>query len=229
MVATCQDMGLGAASAFAGPAKWRSLGTRLEWSSASSEDASLMADVYNHWVKHGARVPMVLPTTEQRVRVMIADLQRCGYPVWCFWYGDELVGWCSWGPFPWGGSGTLGVSDFSVYVLPQWVGVGVGAQAVFLAYRQRHVIGFHSLVVWVLRGNRLSRNLAHGVGLQRWGVLPSVVDAGDSMRLDVELWGCHLDNAAWCAHMDRLGTRLEKRMGGWVRERRKAVATPALV
>lgn len=224
-----KEMALGATPMRAESATRQRLGAGLEWSSARSEDALAMADVYNHWVEHGARVPMMLPTTEQRVQVMIADLQGRGYPVWCFWHGYELVGWCSWGPFPWGGSGTLGVSDFSVYVLPEWVGLGVGAQAVFLAYRRRHAIGFHSLVVWVLRGNRLSRNLANGVGLQRWGVLPSVVESGGSMRHDVELWGCHLDNAAWCAHMDRLGARLERRMGGWMRERRGAIVAPVVV
>ncbi len=222
-------MAIGVTPMRATPVECQHLGAGLEWSVARSSDALAMAGVYNHWVKHGARVPMALPTTAQRVQAMIADLQGHGYPVWCFWHGDELVGWCSWGPFPWGGSGTLGVSDFSVYVVPEWVGVGVGAQAVFLAYRRRHLTGFHSLVVWVLSGNRLSRNLAGGVGLQRWGVLPSLVDLGGQTRFDVELWGCHLDNETWCAHMDRLGARLERRMGGWMRERGKALVAPAAV
>lgn len=200
------------------------LGALIEWARARPQDAVQMAEVYNHWVAHGSRVPGVLPTTEQRVRLMAAELQGRGYPVWCFWAGNELVGWCSWGPFHWGGSGTLGVSDFSIYVLPSWVGAGIGAQAVFLAYRHLPLMGFKSLVVWVLRGNRLSRNLANGVGLQHWGTLPRLVEACDSLRFDVELWGCHLDDPMWCARMDRLAPRLERRFGGWMRERSMVAA-----
>jgi L-amino acid N-acyltransferase YncA len=207
------------------PTPRRALGDRIEWACARPEDAAQMADVYNHWVEHDARVPSVRPTTEQRVRLMIADLQGRGYPVWCFWANDELAGWCSWGPFPWGGSGTIGVSDFSIYVLPSWVGAGVGAQAVFLAYRHLRLMGFRTLVVWVLRGNRLSRNLAHGVGLQHWGTLPSLVETSGPLRFDVELWGCHLDDPIWCARMDRLASRLERRLGGWMRERCKVAVT----
>jgi L-amino acid N-acyltransferase YncA len=203
----------------------RALGKYVEWARARHEDAAQMADVYNHWVVHGARVPGMQLTTGQQVGLMLAELQGRGYPVWCFWADSELVGWCSWGPFPWGGSGTLGVSDFSVYVLPNWVGAGVGAQAVFLAYRHLRLMGFRSLVVWVLRGNRLSRNLAHGVGLEHWGTLPRIVDTCGSLRLDVELWGCHLDDPVWCARMDRLASRLERRFGGWMRERRKVAGT----
>ncbi|PUE49832.1 hypothetical protein B9Z45_15550 [Limnohabitans sp. 2KL-17] len=197
------------------------LGEMVEWSRAQPEDAAQMAVVYNHWVTHGARVPGVQPTTEQRVRNMIADFRGRGYPVWCFWSCDVLVGWCSMGPFPWGGGGTLGTWDLSVYVLPQWVGLGVGAQAVFLAYRQRHVLGFRVLVVWVLRGNQASRNLAHGVGLQHWGRLPKLVEGSEGLYHDVDLWGCHMDDEVWCARMNRLAARLERRMGGWMRERRK--------
>lgn len=218
-MADSESSGLNVASVGSSPG--RAVVGSVQWSRARPEDAASMAAVYNHWVDHGGRVPGVQRTTEHRVQVMVADLQGRGYPVWCFWAGDVLVGWCSMGPFPWGGGGTLGTADLSVYVLPQWVGSGVGAQAVFLAYRHRHVLGFRALVVWVLRGNRLSRNLALGTGMQHWGRLPKLVDAGGGLYHDVDVWGCHLDDEAWCARMDRLVRKLERRVGGWIRERRR--------
>jgi L-amino acid N-acyltransferase YncA len=194
------------------------LGNQVEWCRARDCDAKAMAALYNKWVEIGARVPGLQFTTVSLVKSMLTQLQINGYPVWCFWVGEVIVGWCALGPFGWGGSGTLGTVDLSIYVLPEWVGAGLGAQAVFLAYRRRHVLGFKSVAVWVLKVNNTSRNLARGIGLQCWGNLPALVE-GKEQQHDVEIWGCHLDNPDWCAHMDRLAVRLERRLGGWIRQR----------
>lgn len=203
------------------------LGRSVEWSRAHPDDAAEMAQVYNVWVKHGARVPAIAPTTEQQVRAMLADLLGRGYPVCCFWHQDRIIGWCLMEPLNWGGSSTLGTVSFSIYMTPDWVGLGVGAQAAFLTYRQIYALGFSSLTCWVLRGNRLSSNMARGLRLQLWGTLPQVAEAAGE-QYDVEIWGCRLHDAEWRSHMDRLGAKLQRRLGGWVQERRRVVAPGAI-
>ena len=200
-----------------------SLGRSVMWSRAHSEDAGEMARVYNAWVAHGARVPSVQRTTEQQVRAMMADLQGRGYPLRCFWHADEVIGWSSLRPLNWGGSGTLGAVELSIYVAPDWIGLGVGAQAAFLTYRQIYALGFSSVTCWVMRENRLSRNMARGMGMALWGTLPQVVEIGEA-RHDVDIWGCQLNDPEWRARMDRLGARLERRWGGWVQEQVRPVA-----
>ena len=194
------------------------MSSNLTWSRGRLSDAQSMLSIYNETVLRGGHLPMTRLATLESTEGLLRKSFLVGYPIWTFWCDDQMVGWSQLSPLAWGGACTQKMGDLSIYVNADWYGRGVAAQSVFIAFYAATRLGFESMTCWILGTNLRSVQLARACGMARWGVLPKAVFYKDE-NFDVQIWGCHIDDPVWRAHMLRLEKRLDKRSINWLVQR----------
>ncbi len=221
------------------------------WRLAVPADAPHLIRIYNESVAGGGHSPTQFNGTEQEMRAIIAQGRRKGWPVWVLTAPapaqagpDDTaaappplpIAWAHMRAISWAPDACRSVGDLWLYVAQAWHGSGVAMRMIRGVFKDCRRYGFDTVTCWILASNRRSLSLVRACRLDRWALMPAVVNYG-GLRFDLEVWGCRLDDPHWLAHMDRL----ERRRAGLelLRDRRRtataeagtgtaAVATPAL-
>lgn len=116
------------------------------------------------------------------------------------------VAWAHLRTISWAQGVCRSTGDLWLYVAETWQGSGIAMRMIRVVFKECRRYGFDAVTCWILGANRRSLSLARACRLDRWALMPAVVDYG-GRRFDLEVWGCRLDDPAWLAHMDRLGRR----------------------
>jgi L-amino acid N-acyltransferase YncA len=208
-----------------------------------ASDADALIRIYNESVAGGGHSPTLANGTVQEMRAIIALSRRKGWPVWVMTAPGATDGadpdaprtvedarvpiaWAHMRAIVWAPDACRTVGDLWLYVDQAWHGSGIAMRMIRGVFKECRRYGFDTVTCWILGSNRRSLSLVRACRLERWALMPAVVDYG-GLRFDLEVWGCRLDDPVWLAHM----TRLERRHASLerVREGRRAVAAVAAV
>ncbi|ANH70975.1 GNAT family N-acetyltransferase [Mitsuaria sp. 7] len=211
----------------------------LTWRLAQASDAKALVRIYNESVAGGGHSPTLVNGTLAEMQAIIALSRRKGWPLWVMTApatpgvdGEAAadvapripVAWAHMRPICWAQQACRSAGDLWLYVAKDWQGSGIAMCMIRGVFNDCVRYGFDTVTCWILGTNRRSLSLVRACRLERWALMPSVVDYG-GLRFDLEVWGCRLDDPVWLAHMDRL----ERRRAGIARLRaeRRTVAEPA--
>lgn len=193
----------------------------LHWRPARPADAGDLIRIYNESVAGGGHSPTLENGNEEAMLALLAHSRHKGWPVWVMTapvptddgHGDPgadaprvPVAWAHLRTIAWGAGACRSAGDLWLYVAEDWQGSGIAMRMVRGVFKECRRYGFDTVTCWILGSNRRSLSLVRACRLERWALMPAVVDYG-GLRFDLEVWGCRLDDPAWLAHMDRLGRR----------------------
>lgn len=191
----------------------------LHWRLAKPADAGALIRIYNESVAGGGHSPTLDNGTEEAMLALLAESRRKGWPVWvmtapsdeggdgtCAAAPPVPVAWAHMRTIAWAPSVCRSAGDLWLYVAESWQGSGVAMRMIRGVFKECRRYGFDLVTCWILGVNRRSLSLVRACRLERWALMPAVVDYG-GLRFDLEVWGCRLDDPVWLAHMDRLGRR----------------------
>lgn len=191
----------------------------LHWRLAKPADAVHLVRIYNESVAGGGHSPTLANGTEAAMLALIVDSRRQGWPVWVMTAPEDArddgpqadghripVAWAHMRTIAWGPSVCRSAGDLWLYVAEAWQGSGIAMRMIRGVFQECRRYGFDTVTCWILGSNRRSLSLVRACRLERWALMPGVVDYG-GLRFDLEVWGCRLDDPRWLAHMDRLGRR----------------------
>lgn len=208
--------------------------SQLIWRLAATADAPHLIRIYNESVAGGGHSPTLTNGTDEEMEAIIDRGRRKGWPVWVMATPMDTgsgaacsrpVAWAHMRPLVWAPAACRSTGDLWLYVAQDWQGSGVAMRMIRGVFKECRRYGFDTVTCWILGSNRRSLSLVRACRLERWGLMPAVVDYG-GLRFDLEIWGCRLDDARWLAHMDRLERRhasLERLRGA---RRAPAMASP---
>lgn len=168
-----------------------------------------MLEIYNETVEGGGHSAKLRPAKLEGIQRMITHANKMSWPVKVLLQNGEVVGWSILEQMSWGVELCHRTAELSIYVGHKWKGGRAAARLVLQAIYDAPKYGFIAVSCWILGVNEESRALARACGLQRWGCLPKVAHYGD-WRYDVEIWGCHFEDAQWQASAPALCRRLER-------------------
>jgi len=190
--------------------------TSLIWRQARASDAEHLIRIYNESVAGGGHSPTLANGTPQEMQAIITLGRRKGWPVWVMAAPDDTpIAWAHMRAIVWAPEACRSVGDLWLYVAEAWHGSGIAMRMIRGVFRECRRYGFDTVTCWILGTNRRSLSLVRACRLERWALMPAVVDYG-GLRFDLEVWGCRLDDPAWLAHMTRLDrrhARLERARG----------------
>lgn len=206
--------------------------TAPQWRPARTSDAEHLIRIYNESVAGGGHSPTLTDGTVQEMLAILALSRQRGWPVWVMAVPDPdgtgtiPVGWAHVRPIVWAPQACRSAGDLWLYVARDWHGTGLAMRMLHRVGRESLRFGFDTITCWILDSNRRSLSLARACRLDRWALMPQVVDYG-GLRFNLEIWGCRLDDPFWRAHMERL----ERRQHGLARLRdaRRGAPQPAIV
>lgn len=77
---------------------------------------------------------------------------------------------------------------FAIYVLPACQGTGTGCQLMATALDQLRAGGFHSVTLWVIRGNAAARGFYEATGFATRPEEPKEFELGGSLIEEIRYW-----------------------------------------
>ncbi|QJD98487.1 N-acetyltransferase [Mucilaginibacter robiniae] len=115
---------------------------------AKAADLPYILDIYNHAITHTTAVYQeTLHTLEMR-EAWFAEKQASGFPVWVAVEGEQVVGFCTYGPFRnW--PGYRFTVEHSVYLAPSHQGKGIGRLLVEHIINHAREQGNHVLIAGI--------------------------------------------------------------------------------
>jgi phosphinothricin acetyltransferase len=136
------------------------------------EDASAIAEIYNHYVLDTTATFDMVPKSPRDRAAWIADREG-SHPALVAEVEGRIVGWgalSTWGERP---AWNLTV-ELSVYVELPWRSKGIGRRLIEELLDRAETAGHHAVIGQIVSENRASIRLAETMGFQRVGVLREV-------------------------------------------------------
>lgn len=96
-------------------------------------------------------------------------------PILIYENADKVAGWISFEDF-YGRPAYRHTAELSLYVSPQYQGLGVGKALLDKAIQNGRDVGLRSLVGYIFAHNEPSLRLFRNFGFEDWGLLPNVAD-----------------------------------------------------
>ncbi|BFM49022.1 N-acetyltransferase family protein [Marinomonas sp. THO17] len=152
---------------------------------AEFEDAAAMLDVFQACDLHAASHP--------HTHIALLDVMDWlesmtdTHPILIAEQDQQILAWCSIEPF-YGLPAFDQAAEISLYVLPDWQGIGVGKALLESLLDARAQIGFVHLVAYIYASNHNSLRFFAANGFEQWGKLPNIARSPHGIE-DVYLLG----------------------------------------
>lgn len=114
-------------------------------------------------------------------------------PIWVMEIDDKIVGWLSF-QFFYGTPAYHATAEISIYIAPNYQGMGIGRKLLDKAIRDSSKLGIKTLIGFIFAHNQPSLKLFEKLGFQRWGYLPRVADM-ENQELDLIIVGLRVDKS----------------------------------